>query len=64
MSLLAPLAAGVGWICQRLPSHRSASVSVELEGVSENEPTAMQDCFEAHATDDSRRAPLDVRRRA
>jgi hypothetical protein len=45
--------AGVGWMRQRLPSHRSASGSVGLDREVADEPTAVHACRERHDTDDS-----------
>ena len=45
--------AGVGWMRQRLPSHRSASGSVGLDREAADEPTATHACRERHDTDDS-----------
>lgn len=42
----------MGWMRQRVPSHRSASVPEGLERVLENPPTAVQTRRERHATDD------------
>jgi hypothetical protein len=50
---LVPLGAGVDWIRQLLPSHRSASGSVKLESEAADEPTAVHTRPEEHATDDS-----------
>jgi hypothetical protein len=50
---LVAFGAGVGWMRQRLPSHRSASGSVGLDREAADEPTAIHVCRERHDTDDS-----------
>jgi hypothetical protein len=50
---LVPFGVGVGWMRQRVPSHRSASVRVGLDSEAADDPTAVHARPEEHATDDS-----------
>src|SRR5215468_4252879 len=46
----APEGAGTGWICHRVPSHRSATSPVGKPELSKDVPTAMQNMLAAHET--------------